>query len=63
MVMGSEGRMEQTLSTDQDNAIVRVNLIEKILATVLAKISNFIPDEIVPTNRSNLFRFEAATGK
>jgi signal-transduction protein with cAMP-binding, CBS, and nucleotidyltransferase domain len=31
MVMGSEGRMEQTLSTDQDNAIVFENLADNAL--------------------------------
>ncbi len=32
MVMGSEGRMEQTLATDQDNAIILADLDEKALA-------------------------------
>ena len=36
---GSDG----ALLTDEKNEIYRVNFIEKILATVLAKLSNFIP--------------------
>lgn len=38
--LGADG----ALLTDQNNAIYRVNLMEKLLATVLAKISNFIPE-------------------
>jgi hypothetical protein len=38
--MGADG----ALLTDQAGKIHRVNFIEKILATVLAKISNFIPE-------------------
>jgi len=38
--LGADG----ALLMDQDNAIYRVNLIEKLLATVLAKVSNFIPE-------------------
>jgi CBS domain-containing protein len=36
MVLGSEGRMEQTLKTDQDNAIVFENVSEKELPDVRA---------------------------
>lgn len=39
-VMGADG----ALLTDQSGNIYRVNFMEKILATVLAKISNFIPE-------------------
>jgi len=38
--LGADG----ALLTDQNNSIYRVNLIEKLLATVLAKVSNFIPE-------------------
>ena len=38
--MGADG----ALLTDQSASIYRVNLIEKLLATVLAKVSNFIPE-------------------
>ncbi len=38
--MGADG----ALLTDQSGNIYRVNFMEKILATVLAKISNFIPE-------------------
>lgn len=40
MELGADG----ALLTDQNNTIYRVNLIEKLLATVLAKVSNFIPE-------------------
>ena len=39
-VLGADG----ALITDKNNAVYRVNLIEKLLATVLAKVSNFIPE-------------------
>ncbi|WP_299667774.1 hypothetical protein [uncultured Polaribacter sp.] len=39
-VLGADG----ALLRDQNNHIYRVNLIEKLLATVLAKVSNFIPE-------------------
>ncbi|MFD0977123.1 hypothetical protein [Salinimicrobium gaetbulicola] len=35
---------DATLLTDKNNELYRVNFIEKILATLLAKISNFIPE-------------------
>ena len=35
---------DASLLTDENNAIYTVNFIEKILATVLAKLSNFIPE-------------------
>ncbi len=38
--IGADG----ALLRDQNNEIVRANFIEKILATVLAKLSNFIPE-------------------
>ncbi|WP_282124637.1 hypothetical protein [Algibacter mikhailovii] len=38
--IGADG----ALLRDQNNAIYKVNLIEKLLATVLAKMSNFIPE-------------------
>ncbi|GGD56355.1 hypothetical protein [Muriicola marianensis] len=38
--MGADG----TLLSGRDGNIVRVNLVEKLLATVLAKVSNFIPE-------------------
>jgi hypothetical protein len=38
--LGADG----ALLTDQKGSIYRVNLIEKLLATVLAKVSNFIPE-------------------
>ncbi|WP_299781607.1 hypothetical protein [uncultured Formosa sp.] len=38
--LGADG----ALLTDQNANIYRVNLIEKLLATVLAKVSNFIPE-------------------
>jgi hypothetical protein len=38
--LGADGALLRT----KDNTIVRVNFIEKILATSLAKISNFIPE-------------------
>lgn len=38
--IGADG----ALLRDQNNEIVRVNFMEKILATVLAKLSNFIPE-------------------
>jgi len=38
--LGSDG----ALLRNQGNAIVRVNFVEKILATLLAKMSNFIPE-------------------
>ena len=38
--LGADG----ALLRDQNNSIYRVNLIEKLLATVLAKVSNFIPE-------------------
>lgn len=38
--LGADG----ALLRDQNNAIYKVNLIEKLLATVLAKVSNFIPE-------------------
>ncbi len=38
--MGADG----ALLTGQDGNIVRVNLVEKLLATLLAKCSNFIPE-------------------
>nr|WP_233783461.1 hypothetical protein [Flavivirga eckloniae] len=38
--IGADG----TLLQDKNNAIYKVNLIEKLLATVLAKVSNFIPE-------------------
>lgn len=38
--MGADG----ALLTDQSGSIYRVNFMEKILATVLAKMSNFIPE-------------------
>ena len=40
LALGADG----ALLTDQNNSIYRVNLIEKLLATVLAKVSNFIPE-------------------
>ncbi|AJR02908.1 hypothetical protein [Siansivirga zeaxanthinifaciens] len=39
-VLGADG----SLLLDQNNSIYKVNLIEKLLATVLAKVSNFIPE-------------------
>ena len=39
-LMGADG----ALLTDQSNEIYRVNMMEKLLATVLAKCSNFIPE-------------------
>ncbi|NJL76742.1 MAG: hypothetical protein HC892_18700, partial [Saprospiraceae bacterium] len=39
-IIGADG----TLLRDSNNTIYHVNFIEKILATVLAKISNFIPE-------------------
>jgi hypothetical protein len=39
-VLGADG----ALIIDQNNVIYKVNLIEKLLATVLAKVSNFIPE-------------------
>ncbi len=39
-VLGADG----ALLLDQKNVIYKVNLIEKLLATVLAKVSNFIPE-------------------
>ncbi|MGC1203326.1 MAG: hypothetical protein WA839_00405 [Flavobacteriaceae bacterium] len=38
--LGADG----TLLRDQSDSIYKVNLIEKLLATVLAKVSNFIPE-------------------
>ncbi len=38
--IGADG----TLLTDKNDAIYNVNLIEKLIATVLAKVSNFIPE-------------------
>lgn len=38
--MGADG----TLLTDQSRKIHRVNLVEKLLATLLAKVSNYIPE-------------------
>lgn len=38
--LGADG----ALLTDKDGAICKANLIEKLLATVLAKLSNFIPE-------------------
>ena len=38
--LGADG----TLLTDKNQSIYRVNFIEKMLATVLAKVSNFIPE-------------------
>jgi hypothetical protein len=38
--LGADG----TLLNDRNNVIYKVNLIEKLLATVLAKVSNFIPE-------------------
>ncbi len=38
--LGADG----TLITNQNQSIYNVNLIEKLLATVLAKVSNFIPE-------------------
>lgn len=38
--LGADG----ALLRDQNNSIYKVNLIEKLLATVLAKVSNFIPE-------------------
>ncbi|GAA4280709.1 hypothetical protein [Gaetbulibacter aestuarii] len=35
---------DAALITDQNNQIYNVNLVEKLLATVLAKVSNFIPE-------------------
>ena len=37
--IGSDG----ALLTDRSDNIIKVNFIEKILATVIAKVSNFIP--------------------
>jgi hypothetical protein len=39
-ILGADG----ALLLNQQNAICKVNLMEKLLATVLAKISNFIPE-------------------
>ncbi|MDW5287550.1 hypothetical protein [Formosa sp. PL04] len=39
-VLGADG----ALLLNQQNAICKVNLMEKLLATVLAKVSNFIPE-------------------
>ena len=39
-VLGADG----SLLLDQNNSIYKVNLIEKLLVTVLAKVSNFIPE-------------------
>ncbi|WP_445737932.1 hypothetical protein [Mariniflexile sp.] len=39
-VLGADG----TLLNDKNGSIYKVNLIEKLLATVLAKVSNFIPE-------------------
>jgi len=39
-LIGADG----ALLKDQTNAIYKVNFVEKILATVLAKVSNFIPE-------------------
>ncbi|MFI1772603.1 hypothetical protein [Thalassobellus citreus] len=39
-LLGADG----ALLTDKNDAIYKVNLIEKLLATVLAKVSNFIPE-------------------
>jgi hypothetical protein len=36
--------VDGALLTDQKNKIYRVNLVEKLLVTVLAKVSNFIPE-------------------
>ncbi|GAA4268793.1 hypothetical protein [Hyunsoonleella aestuarii] len=36
--------VDGALLMDKDNAIIRVNLVEKLLATVLSKVSNFIPE-------------------
>ncbi len=36
--------VDGALLMDKNNAIYRVNLIEKLLATVLSKVSNFIPE-------------------
>ena len=41
--MASTGA-DGALLTDNDHGIYRVNLIEKLLATLLAKMSNFIPE-------------------
>lgn len=38
--IGADG----SLLTDKNNAVYKVNLIEKLLVTVLAKVSNFIPE-------------------
>jgi hypothetical protein len=38
--LGADG----ALITDKNNAIYKVNLLEKLLVTVLAKVSNFIPE-------------------
>ena len=39
-VIGADG----SLLTDKNNNVYKVNLIEKLLVTVLAKVSNFIPE-------------------
>ncbi|WP_350292459.1 hypothetical protein [uncultured Croceitalea sp.] len=39
-VLGADGALLKSI----DNSIYRVNLLEKLLATVLAKVSNFIPE-------------------
>lgn len=43
-VKRSEIGADGALMTDQSSTIYKVNFVEKILATVLAKVSNFIPE-------------------
>lgn len=40
----TEAGADGTLRTNQKNDIHRVNLLEKLLATILAKVSNYIPE-------------------